>query len=338
MIPALLALLPLAFAADADGAAPSPTHLRTRIVVQVADVEDARDALVQQAEGAGGWFAGLTDRSVSLRVPLARADGVESFARTLGTVVDRDYQREDLTAQLRDQRSALGARERTLERYLTVLADADAKSIVAVQREINRLVQEIEGYEGRIRYLEHAAAMAEVDVDFQFRDRQRPAPSDLSSFPWVNRVSLDDLLGSFRDGRPERRAAGVTSTPPAGFAAWPARKGTRALSADDAMWRVRVLRTKQVADLTFWREALRNRLVETGYTLVSEGDIPAGAGGAPRGARLELSAPDGERDATWVVGLFVDGHRIVVAEAAGESGGYSAHRAAVEAALAQVTP
>lgn len=323
-------------ASSAPAAAEAPTHVQTALVVQVTDVAAAQDAAIARAEAAGGWFSGLSDTGVTLQVPVARIAEVEAFARTLGQVVERDYRRDDLSAQLRDQRSALAARERTLDRYFSVLADANARSVVAVEREINRLVQEIEGYRGRIRVLEHRAAIASVDLSFRFRDRQRPAPSGASNFPWINRVSLDDLLGSFRGGWALKRAGGVDAPAPDGFAAWRPKDGLRALSADDAMWRVRVLRSRQPADLSFWREALKNRLLETGYVLTGEGDV-TGPDGAVRGARLEWSAPDGERDAAWMVAIFVDGRRIVVAEAAGEAGAFASHREAVLGALGRLT-
>jgi hypothetical protein len=313
----------------------APTHVQTALVVQVSDVGAAQDAVIARAESEGGWFSALSDDGVTLQVPVARAGVVEDFARTLGSVVERDYRRDDLSAQLRDQRSALAARQRTLDRYFAVLADANARSVVSVEREINRLVTEIEGYEGRIRVLEHRAAVASVQVSFRFRDRKRPAPAGASSFGWVNSVSLDDLLGTFRYGWAVKRVAGVSAPAPEGFAAWRTKDGLRALSSDDAVWRVRVLRTRQPADLSFWSEALKNRLQETGYVLTGEGDVTTEAGVA--GARTEWSAPDGERDAAWLVAIFVDGRRIVVAEAAGEAGVFPAHREAVLSALGRLT-
>ena len=54
-------------------------------------------------------------------------------------------------------------------------------------------------------------------------------------------------------------------------------------------------------------------------------------------AVIELSAPDGQQDDTYVIAVFVDGRRLVIVEAAGEVGWYIGRREAVVAAIKGLT-
>jgi hypothetical protein len=291
------------------------SHVDASVTLQVSDREAAVKQVITSAEQAGGWFSSLSEDSVVVRVPVDQAAAFVESSRGLGRMVDRRWSAQDLDASLLDLRARLASREAVLTRYLGILDTATASSVVAVEREITSTVAEIEGLQGRIRYLEHQGAYAQLAFGFQFRDRAAPARDGSSSFAWLNSLNLADLQDAFRSDRFDHRSAGVTLVAPEGFAA--GRKAGRfhALSPDDVMLRVRVEKNKPEADLAFWREAMTVRMTEAGYHVVATGDVTAG--GTP-GALLELSAPDGASDATYLVALFVDGKRLVLVEAAGE--------------------
>ena len=360
-LPMLLALLlPEAFArprradapapppvpAPAEVAAPAPApretapipaveRLAASVVVQVDDRDVAQQKAITATEALGGWFSALGADSVTLRVPTARLSGLVDEVRALGFVVDRSLNREALGAQLADARAAVAARREVLARYYEVLGTTTADTVVAVESEIDRVIREIESYEGRIRMLEDRAAYAQLDVSFRFRDRSAPAPTGRSSFAWVNAVDLGLLLADFRAGRAAGTATCARPVAPDGFAPFRLKRGFAAVSPDDVVFRVRVTKNKPRADLAYWTEALRTRLVEAGYRLTGEGEMPS-AGGA--GRYLELAAPDGERDARWLVAVFVDGGRITVIEAAGEASRFAARREAIAKAVAATVP
>ena len=325
---------PMGAPAPAKPTAPAPIpdveRLTASIVVQVDDRDVAQRAVIADAEALGGWFSALGAQNVTVRVPNAKVPDMVERVRKLGEVVDRGFGREALGQQLADARSALAARQEVLARYYEVLEQAGPDSVVAVESEIDRVIREMESYQGRIRALEDRGAWAQVDVSFQFRDRSAPAPTGQSSFAWINRVDLALVLADFRGGRVGEKACVSDVVVPDGFAAFKVKKHIAAVSPDDVVFRVRTLRNKPPADLAFWTEALRTRLVQAGYTLLSEGDVSAANA---KGHLLELVAPDGQKDARWMIGLFVDGKDIVVVEAAGEASKAMARRDAILSAI-----
>lgn len=112
---------------------------------------------------------------------------------------------------------------------------------------------------------------------------------------------------------------------PEGFAPY---RHTRdgAVSPDGVVFRVVTERNKPKADLAFWAEALKRRQENAGYLIVEEG--PLGEGAA-QGWMLEMEAPWGPADYTYLVAIFVDGRKLHIVEAAGEVKRFQARRAAI---------
>ncbi len=313
------------------GAALAVTHVNGTLTLQVDDRARAIETVVERAEAAGGWFSNLSDERVVVQVPVADAAAFAEAARGLGVLVERDWSATDLDAQLIDARARLASRETVLARYLEILDTSSAEAVVAVEREITRAVAEIEGLHGRIRYLEHRGAYAQLAFAFRFRDRAAPSRDGSSSFAWLNTLNLADLQDDFRSGRFDHTSRGVNAVAPSGFA--PGRKASRfsAVSPDDIVFRVRTVKNEPEADLAFWKEAMTTRMTEAGYRVMRTEAIVS-ADGAP-GALLELAAADGAQDAAYLIGVFVNGGKLVVAEAAGEVGRFAARRAAVVEAI-----
>jgi hypothetical protein len=333
VILAASAAAPGAEGRSAPSATPPPAAERVvaSLVVQVDDLAAAQRRVIGDAESSGGWFSALSDTEVTLRVPAERVNETLARARTLGEVVDRSLTREELGPAIADAEAALAARRAVLARYLDVLGGAGPDSVVAVEREIDRVIREVEGLEGRLRVLRDHARYARLVVSFRFRDRAAPAPDGESSFAWLNAVSLGGLLGDFRGGSTVGTVCGVDARIPAGFAPFQGRRLAAAVSPDDVVWRIRTLPNRPHADLAFWSEALRAHLTTAGYHPVG---APAEAvAGDARGSLTEWSAPDGEKDARWLVALFVDGESLHVVEAAGEAGRFPARRQAILDAL-----
>ncbi len=167
------------------------------ITVAVASPAQAADQLVAKAEELGGYFAERSDEGVLVRVPAQRVQDMVAAVSPLGEEVSLTRKARDLAPSLLEQRTRLASREQVLSRYFAIIAGAGPDTVVSVEREMTRLVEEIEALKGTIRLAEHQLQLAEVSVRFRFRDRRPPARDGSSSFPWLNTVNLSDLLAEF---------------------------------------------------------------------------------------------------------------------------------------------
>jgi hypothetical protein len=321
----------VALAAPAEQ--PAVTAVSASLVVKVGQPESAADLLVARAKELGGWFQSRTTTAVAFRLPGAQVDAFLAEAAALGVVADRQFSATDLTAELVDQKSRLAAREGVLDQYYAILATANPKAVVAVERQITQLVEQIENLKGRIRYLEHQGAYARVDVSFQFRDRRAPTRDGSSSFAWLNTLNLEDLVMDFRYEEAWWKTGPADPATPAGFSAWKKASRFRAVSPDGVMYRVRSEKHEPKGELAFWKEALKERMVAAGYQVASEADVTSN--GVP-GALLELRAPLGEQDWTYLVAVFPVGGKLVLAEAAAEITQFEPRKQAILAAVGEL--
>lgn len=173
--------------------------LDASLVLNVSDARGAADQLVSKVEALGGYFSQRDDQSLVLKVPKGELDQLLGFAETLGTVLERTHQAQDLRIQLEQQRTRAASKRKMLEQYLAVLEDATAQAIGTVEQQVTSLVSEIEQLRGSIRLLEHQLQMASLRVAFRLRQRQTPMPDGMSPFPWLNTLDLVDLYRDFTD-------------------------------------------------------------------------------------------------------------------------------------------
>lgn len=121
---------------------------------------------------------------------------------------------------------------------------------------------------------------------------------------------------------------------PTGFATYDKDGGAfRAVSPDSVMYRVREEKNKPKAELAFWKEALKKRMVDAGYHFVSETDVKADTSA---GYLLELNAPQGNADFTYVTAIFVQDDRLIIVESAGEVSRFASRRSAVMDAIGKI--
>lgn len=123
-------------------------------------------------------------------------------------------------------------------------------------------------------------------------------------------------------------AAPFQAVPPATFAAYDDPEPFRSLSSDGTLYRVRAVANEPKATLGFWAEALRHQLEQSGYKVMEDGRWQQ-----PAGYWLELAAPWGHQDYTYLVGIFVTDEHIVITEAAGEVSRFRGHRDAILEAM-----
>ena len=321
-----------ALAQDApEDSTPREERVTASMTLKVANLDDVADLLIADARDVGGYFAKHTAEQVVLRIPVAETEGFIARAAAQGLVVERSYSSADLGGELLDLRSRLKARSQILDQFFELVPTAGSKSIVSVEREIVRLVTDIEQIQGRIKLLEHQAAMSQIDVAFRFRDRAAPTRDGSSSFSWLNTLNVADIVSDFRyEGVRGSKPNGFKGDAPEGFSAYKVKREHRAVSPDEVLYSVRSEKHKPRADVEFWKEAVTVRMDEAGYRSLRKSEITAGSS---EGWLLEFTAPLGSQDYVYALTAFPIDGKLVVVEAAGEATRYEARRDAVLAAI-----
>ncbi len=189
--------------------APSPTepsgeHAKQRAPLLIYDAnltlavfETARviDTIEKLATESGGYLVQRGDRHISVRVPSKAFQPALSRIGTLGDELHREVNVHDVTEEYSDLEIRLQNARAVRVRLEELLRRADkVEDALAVQRELERVTENIERMLGRLRLLRELVAFSTISVQFEAR------PSDVVEsrvslpFPWLRELGLPGLL------------------------------------------------------------------------------------------------------------------------------------------------
>ena len=120
---------------------------------------------------------------------------------------------------------------------------------------------------------------------------------------------------------------------PEGFAVYEGNRPYRAMSSDGVVYRVRTVNDSTDATLAFWKEALKKRMLDAGYVFLREGEAKSSN---QTGYVLEVTAPYGVRDYTYLMAVFKQDKHLVLVESSGEVATFEKRRPQVLAAIEQL--
>ena len=144
--------------------------------VEVASYAEAAERAVGIARANGGYLAdsrasresgGRQLGTLTLRVPAERFEGAFRELKGLGRVHAAAVETQDVTKQYADLSARLSAKRGARTRLSEILATrtADLSELVAAERELSRLVEEIEQLEGERIFYERQIALSTIAVE-----------------------------------------------------------------------------------------------------------------------------------------------------------------------------
>lgn len=143
--------------------------------IRVDSLEAAIRRVTEVATAMGGYVANSSyqtgeqaSRSATLEIKLPAARYQEAFDRLggIGTVTNASTSTQDVGEEYVDIAARTANAKRLEERLVSLLATRAGKleEVLGVERELARVRQEIERYEGRLRYLERQVAMSTLAI------------------------------------------------------------------------------------------------------------------------------------------------------------------------------
>lgn len=160
------------------------------------------DAVVAIAESMGGYMAARQDERVEVRVPSARFRDALSKIEPLGEVTHRSVQATDVSDEFHDAEVRLQNLRATRARLEGLLGQS--KTLVdtlAVERELERVAQEIDRLEGRLEFLKARIAYSSIAVAVEARESTEvavtaAAPKRFVELPidWLGELGVDRLV------------------------------------------------------------------------------------------------------------------------------------------------
>jgi hypothetical protein len=168
---------------------------RAELHVAVYELGPAFEAGERIAKSVKGYLLERTDSSLVLRIPTERLEAVLGEFGALGVVTSRHVQAEDVTEKFRDLtlrlKNARAVRDR-LEQLL--MRAGKVEDALEVEKELARLSEEIERYEGQLTRLGELIRYSTVTLHLSPREVEQVSAGYNLPFRWLDRVSLGRLL------------------------------------------------------------------------------------------------------------------------------------------------
>jgi len=158
---------------QSTSAAPSMIIRNGEVSVQVDSLEQAMAALRALAASLGGYVGNVTTNtgrreirtaSLEMKIPASRFDEAMSGMTPLGKVEHSSATAQDVGEEFVDVTARMENARRLERRLVELLATRTGKldDVLAVERELARVREEIERYEGRLRYLSAHVATSTI--------------------------------------------------------------------------------------------------------------------------------------------------------------------------------
>lgn len=162
--------------------------------IEVDKVDPAIIKIRQLAAQAGGYITNssisggrdqIRQATLELKIPAPRYDQAVGSLSTIGKLETVNSSAQDVGEEFVDVTARVNNSRRLEERLISLLANRTGKldEVLRVERELARVREEIERYEGRLRYLSARVAMSTLTVTVH-----EPAPI-LGNTPGENPIS-----------------------------------------------------------------------------------------------------------------------------------------------------
>jgi hypothetical protein len=196
------------FEVDEDASEDSPVEgrklIRTGdISVTVDDYEPFRAAMDVRLKELGGFVSdanldhysgNVSWATLTVRVSAQHFDELVSWTESQVEVSSLNVSTQDVTEEWVDIRSRIDNWKATEKRLLEILDDrtADLGDVLAVERELSRVREEIERAEGRLRVLADQVELATLTIHVSVRNPYQPAVDP----PGFGQIIADTFFGS----------------------------------------------------------------------------------------------------------------------------------------------
>ena len=156
-------------------AAPNLVIRNGNVSIQVDSLESSIDAVRKMAASLGGYVGNVAmytgenqvhSATLEVKIPAARFDEAMAGVKPLGRVESSSATAEDVGEEFVDISARIANSKRLEARLIALLSARTGKleDVLAVERELARVREEIERSEGRVRYLSSRIAMSTITV------------------------------------------------------------------------------------------------------------------------------------------------------------------------------
>ena len=165
------------------------------LVLAVFQVDASLGKIEELARSMGGYLAARHDASITVRIPRARFQELLAGVVKLGDVLHRNVEAIDVSDQVVDLEARLKNARAVRDRLAQLLQGATAtKDALEIEKELARVMGEIEAMEGKLKLYADKIAYSTVTVSFEPLHTSEVHAMARLPFRWLDELGLAALL------------------------------------------------------------------------------------------------------------------------------------------------
>lgn len=161
------------------------------------EAEAALASVEKLAKDKGGFLSKRERLAITIRVPAERFSETLHAIEKLGDVLDRNVSARDVTDEFFDMEARLRSARAIHARLLELLQKADKiEESIAIEKELGRVLQEIERLEGRLKLLRDQLAYSTITASFRPKATEIVGKTTPFRLPgaWLDQLGLGRLM------------------------------------------------------------------------------------------------------------------------------------------------
>ena len=302
--------------------------------VVVSDIPSSLKSLQQEVQSLGGYLQQLNSDSITVRIPASRFEDAIAATDKLGQVTQREIRGQDITEEMNDLKIRMETALQVRQRLLALLEKADKTTdAIKVEQELERVIQAIELFKGKIRFYESQVAFSTLTVQFNSPLPQKTIEQHVP-FRWVLQLA-DGLIGGATHQYPAQGAArhGPRFDLPKSYIRYYGEDDlAEAMSGNEIYIKAHRHENYEGGDLGFWSILARRALLESRcIALDKESDVTLRTKAVAHlfaGNRQVAGKPYG-----YLLALVSNKRNVYAFEAWGPADAFNKDRPALEAAI-----
>lgn len=144
---------------------------------------------------SGGYISYFSGSQVKLKVPFPKLGALKELLEQGAYILDSQVRHKDLTTKLMDLNTRLETKNKLLKELSALFAGSKFHQTIEIEREMGRVVFELEKLKGQIRYYEELTSL--VDVSVYYRGRRGRRFSIPQQFYWMQKLGVKNMIRSW---------------------------------------------------------------------------------------------------------------------------------------------
>lgn len=141
-----------------------------------------------------GYVKFFFESKIIVRVPAGTALKFREYVARKGYLIDEQVFRENVSEQMIDLKTRLKVKEKLLKDFYTIFESSQFHQTLDVEREIGKLIIEIERIKGKINYYTDRISLSEVTVNINYRVPVSGTEKKVTKWDWINKLGIPPLL------------------------------------------------------------------------------------------------------------------------------------------------